>query len=75
MSLKMRYDAEDNVLMIWLAEGKPVDHAEQSGTSILHLSADDEPVLLEILDARRFILDVVQTALPVAPADVHGQPR
>lgn len=64
MSLKMRFDAEDNILMIWLAEGKTVDHAEQVGQSILHLSADDTPVLLEILDARNFVLDVVRTALP-----------
>jgi uncharacterized protein YuzE len=64
MTQKFRYDAEDNVLMIWLAEGKTVDHAEQSGDSILHLSSKDEPVLLEIMNARAFILDLVSTAIP-----------
>lgn len=51
MSLKMRYDREDDVLMVWFAEGKQVDHAEQSGQSILHVTEKGEPVLLEILRA------------------------
>ncbi len=52
MTLKMRYDREDDVLMIWFAQDKQVDHAEQTGQSILHLTANGEPVLLEILRAR-----------------------
>lgn len=67
MSLEMHYDREDNVLMIWLTEGKRIDHAEQSGTAIIHLAEDGEPVLLEILEAREFILALVQIAIPVAP--------
>lgn len=63
MAWRMRFSREDDVLLIWLAEGKTVDHAEHTGTTILHLSEDDEPVLLEILQARRFVLDLVRTAL------------
>jgi len=61
--MKMRYDHEDDVLMIWLAEGKKVDHAEQVGQSILHVTENNEPVLLEILSAREFVLEVVRTAI------------
>jgi len=49
--------------MIWLAEGKKVDHAEQVGQSILHVTENNEPVLLEILSAREFVLEVVRTAI------------
>ena len=61
--MKMRYDREDDVLMIWLAADKKVDHAEQTGNSILHLTEAGEPVLLEVLNARQFVLDIVQTAI------------
>lgn len=67
MNPKMRYDQEDDVLMIWFAEGKHVDHAEQVGQSILHLTQNDEPILLEILNARNFILNMVSTA--IAPVE------
>jgi hypothetical protein len=67
MKPTMRYDSEDDILMIWLAHGKTIDHAEQFGTTILHVSAEDEPVLLEILEARAFMLEMLGTALS-APA-------
>jgi uncharacterized protein YuzE len=59
----MRYDQQDDVLMIWFAEGKQVDHAERVGQSILHVTQQGEPILLEILNARQFILDMVGTAI------------
>ncbi|MBL8161272.1 MAG: DUF2283 domain-containing protein [Anaerolineae bacterium] len=68
MTVKMRYDQDDDVLMIWFAEGKRVDHAERMGQSILHLTEHDEPILLEILNARRFIVDLVSTAITPAEA-------
>jgi len=64
---KIRYDHEDDVLMIWFAEGKTVDHAEQTGQSILHVTEQGEPVLLEILNAHDFILDLVSAA--ISPAE------
>lgn len=49
--------------MIWLAEGKQVDHADHVGSTILHLTASGEPVLLEILNAREFVMEVVRAAI------------
>ncbi|NJL56973.1 DUF2283 domain-containing protein [bacterium] len=69
--MKMRYDHEDDVLMIWLAEGKKVDHAEHVGQSILHVTENNEPVFLEILSAREFVLDVVRSAIVPAEAAVN----
>jgi uncharacterized protein YuzE len=69
----MRYDHEDDVLMIWLAEGKQVDHADHVGQSILHLTESGEPVLLEILNAREFVVDLVRTALTPSAAEIAPQ--
>ena len=66
MNPKMRYDHKDDVLMIWLAEGKTVDHADQLGSSILHVTESGEPVLLEILNAHEFVLEVVRAAITAA---------
>ncbi|MCD4686907.1 MAG: DUF2283 domain-containing protein [Anaerolineae bacterium] len=68
MNPKMRYDHEDNVLMIWFARDKKVDHAEHTGSTILHLSEHDEPILLEILNAREFVPELVRTVMTAAPA-------
>ncbi len=68
MSLEMRYDREDDVLMIWFAPEKQSDHAEQSGQSILHLTANGEPVLLEILNAQKFVPELIRTIMATQPA-------
>ncbi len=61
--IQVRYDQEDDVLMIWFAKDILVDHAEQVGQSIMHTGSSGEPVLLEILNARAFVVDLVRTAL------------
>ena len=69
--MKMRYDHEDDILMIWLAEGKQVDHADHVGQSILHVTENGEPVLLEVLNAREFVVDLVKIAL-AAPTQAQS---
>ncbi|MBN1963811.1 MAG: DUF2283 domain-containing protein [Anaerolineae bacterium] len=68
----MHYDHEDDVLMIWFERGKPVDHAEQAGQAILHLTEAGEPILLEVLSARDFVSDLVRTAMTLTPAEAAG---
>jgi len=36
---------------------KKIDYAEEEGQMIIHFSKDGEPVLLEILDAKDFLLN------------------
>jgi hypothetical protein len=67
MRQKMRYDHKDDVLMVWFSEDKQVDHAEQVGQSILHLTAEGTPVLLEILNAGEFVVDLVRTVVATSP--------
>ncbi len=52
---KIRYSKDADAILIELSD-KPIDCAEESGQIIIHFSKDGEPVLLEILDAREFLL-------------------
>jgi len=69
MKYKMRYDREDDVLMIWFDQKGQVDHAEQVGQTILHMTEQGSPILLEILDAQDFVMEVVRAAIAVEPAE------
>ena len=35
---------------------QPIDHAEDTGQFIVHVTGKGEPVLLEVLDAREFVM-------------------
>lgn len=59
---KFRYDEEDDVLMVWFSE-EPIDYAEQEKNLIIHFSKDNKPVLMEILDAIKFLKETTK-ALP-----------
>ena len=53
-NIKYRYDKEDDVLMVFMGKGK-IDDAQQSGSIISHFSNKGELLLLEILDASKFL--------------------
>lgn len=53
---KIKYSKDVDALLIEFSD-KPVDYAEEEGQFIIHFSKDGEPVLLEIFDAKDFILD------------------
>lgn len=59
----MRYDREDDVLMIWFSENQRVDHAEQQGNAIVHMAQDGQVILLEILEAQNFVVELVRQAI------------
>ncbi|OGK19561.1 hypothetical protein A3D80_04135 [Candidatus Roizmanbacteria bacterium RIFCSPHIGHO2_02_FULL_40_13b] len=52
--MKVNYNSEDDVLMIDLND-KKIDYAEQTGGLIVHFSPEREMVLIEILDASKFL--------------------
>lgn len=52
--MKFKYNKEDDVLMIELSK-EPIDYAEQNGDLIVHFSPKREAVLLEILDATKWL--------------------
>ncbi len=61
--MKVRYDREADILVIECLPQGVIDHAEHTGSLIAHFTADGRLVLLEILDARRFLAQVLQAAL------------
>lgn len=66
--MKIKYEKEDDVLMIEFND-KLIDYAEQSGDLIMHFSPKREAVLLEILDASKFLKKTSQAI----PSDVRQQ--
>ena len=67
--MKARYDREDDVLTLLLADGT-VDHAEEVDGVIVHFSADDRPLLLEVLDASELLarLNTIAATAPTGEA-------
>ena len=61
--MKVRYDREEDVLLIEVMSQGTIDHAEQTDSLIVHFTADGRLVLLEILDASRFLALILQVAL------------
>lgn len=60
---KITYSPDVEALLIELSD-KPIDHAKEiDSTTIVHYARDGEPVLLEILDAKRFILTILEKVL------------
>jgi uncharacterized protein YuzE len=53
---KIRYSKDVDALLLELSSEK-IDYAEESGQFIVHFSSKGEPVLLEILNARDFLLN------------------
>lgn len=62
-NLKTRYDKEDDVLMVFLGKGK-VDDTQQTGDVIVHLSEKGEALLLEILNASKFLKETSKAFPP-----------
>lgn len=53
-SATLQYEPEADVLAVEYAHRTPIDHATEVGNLIVHFSRDDQPVLIEILNASRF---------------------
>ena len=68
--MKISYDREEDVLTIEVDSTAPIDHAEEIGAIILHLSPDDRPVLLEVLRASEFISGLVKASMRAEPVTV-----
>ena len=64
---KMRYSKDVDILLIQVSE-TPIDYAEELGQMIVHFSKDGKPVLLEIQDAKNFVLESLHTLFSEAEA-------
>jgi uncharacterized protein YuzE len=61
--MRIRYDREEDILMLELDPQGQIDHAEPIDSVIVHVTASGRPVLLEILDATEFLTRVVRAAM------------
>jgi len=50
----MQYDAETNILCWELGQGD-ISHVREFGNFIVHLTKSNRPILVEILDASKFV--------------------
>ena len=59
--MKIRYDRYVDILMIDQGkQGDTIDYAEQLGFVIAHFTKEGKPVLIEILDATKFLTDTIK---------------
>lgn len=59
---KIKYSKDVDALMVELSD-KSIDYAEEEGQVIVHFSHDGEPVLIEILDAKEFVLNMLSSVM------------
>ena len=59
---KIRYSQDADALLIEFSEN-PIDHAEEAEQVIIHFSSTGVPVLLEILDAKEFLMGSLSTVM------------
>jgi len=52
---KIKYSPDVDALLVEVSK-KKIDYAKEVGQLIIHFSKDGQPVLLEILDAKDFVL-------------------
>ena len=52
--VKISYEPEADVLM-WEVGNKKIDFAKEIGNVVVHFDKQDEPVLIEILEASKFL--------------------
>ena len=58
--MKVKYFTEDDLLVIRLSD-MPYDYAEKIGMFIIHYTRKKEPVVLEILNASKFLKETTQS--------------
>ncbi len=57
--MKYEYDPETDILLIKLSKGKP-DFGEQKENIVTHYNKQGKPIEIEILDASRTAVKIVQ---------------
>lgn len=60
--MEFKYDPETDILLIKLIKGKP-DFGEQTENIITHYNKQYKPIEIEILDASKTTVKIVETVL------------
>ncbi len=62
--MKIKYDRDADILTMVISD-KSIDHAEEAGPMIIHLTDDNKPVLIEILDASEFLANLTKISIKI----------
>jgi hypothetical protein len=57
--MKMKYSADEDILT-YEVSSEPIDYAEETGSVIVHFTKEGKPVLLEIMDATKFLAETAK---------------
>jgi len=57
--MKVDYSKEEDILMYEVSD-EPIDYAEEMDSVIVHFTKTGKPVLLEILDASKFLTQTMK---------------
>lgn len=57
--MKVEYSKKEDILMYEVSE-EPIDYAEEMDSVIVHFAKSGKPVLLEILDASKFLAQTMK---------------
>lgn len=66
---KIKYSKDVDALLIELSD-KPIDYAEEEGQLVVHFTKEGDPVLLEILDAKEFVMSSLRSLLQEKEVDL-----
>jgi len=58
--MSIKYDRETDILLVEMSSNT-IDHAEETDNIIVHFDQNQKPVLLEIMEASKFLGDALQT--------------
>lgn len=67
LRMKTKYDKDVDVLLIKIRDENPAYGKDIGGGVIVHYSKDKVSVEIEILDAKRYLIDWVKQALEAKP--------
>jgi hypothetical protein len=65
--LIVRYSPKEDILMYDIS-GDPIDYAEEMDSVIVHFTKTGKPVLLEILDASKFLAQTIKATKGSSPS-------
>jgi hypothetical protein len=68
--MRIRYSRKEDILLIEVSD-EPIDYAEEVGPIIVHFTKDENPVLLEILDASEFLAEATKVAMRQGEGEVE----
>jgi len=65
--LKVRYSPKEDILMYEVSD-EAIDYAEEMDSVIVHFTKSGKPVLLEILDASKFLAQTIKATKGRSPS-------